>query len=111
MSSYRQLNALPHQHDTEARFSIKQDLEWAGYKLHITETCDDGLPRLITNVETTAATQPDWLALPVIHEALERKGVVPTDHVADTGYISVEKHHGQPAKAWHQADWTGNARQ
>lgn len=77
-------------HDTEARFSVKKDVEWAGYKLHITETCDDGLPRLITHVETTAATQPDWLALPVIHAALECKGAVPSDHMADTGYISVE---------------------
>jgi transposase len=77
-------------HDTEARFSIKKDLEWAGYKVHLTETCDESFPRLITNVETTVATQPDWLALPSIHSALARKGVIPADHMADTGYVSVE---------------------
>lgn len=77
-------------HDTDARFSIKKDLEWAGYKLHVTETCDEGFPRLITNVETTAATQPDWLALPTIHDALDGRGVIPADHMADTGYVSVE---------------------
>ena len=77
-------------HDTDARFSIKQDIEWTGYKIHITETCDDGLPRLITNVETTAATQPDWNALPSIHASLACRDVLPLDHLADTGYVSVE---------------------
>ncbi|PWT75301.1 MAG: IS5/IS1182 family transposase [Bacteroidetes bacterium] len=76
-------------HDTDARFSIKKDLEWAGYKVHLTETCDEGLPRLITNVETTVATQPDWLALPAIHDALDSRAVIPADHMADTGYVSV----------------------
>jgi transposase len=77
-------------HDTDARFSIKQDTEWTGYKVHITETCDAGMPRLITNVETTAATQPDWGALPAIHESLARKDLLPADHMADTGYVSIE---------------------
>ncbi len=77
-------------HDTEARFSIKKDLEWTGYKLHITETCDEGLPRLITHGETVRATQPDWHALPAINAALAQRDVLPSDHMVDTGYVSIE---------------------
>ncbi|MCQ4085172.1 IS5/IS1182 family transposase, partial [Streptomyces sp. RB6PN25] len=27
-------------HDTEARASIKRDIKWDGYKIHLTESCD-----------------------------------------------------------------------
>lgn len=77
-------------HDTDSRFSIKKDTAWNGYKLHITETCDDGLPRLITNVETTVATETDWALVPTIHKSLDRKGLLPSDHMVDTGYVSVD---------------------
>jgi transposase len=43
-------------YDTDARYSTKRHMEWIGYKVHFTETCDANTPRLIVNVETTPAT-------------------------------------------------------
>ncbi|HEX3994645.1 MAG TPA: hypothetical protein VHX39_26010 [Acetobacteraceae bacterium] len=46
-------------YDPAARYSTKRDISWVGYKVHLTETCDSELPRIITNVETTPASTPD----------------------------------------------------
>ena len=46
-------------YDSEARYSSKQSVEWDGYKVHLTESCDADTPHLITNVETTPAASPD----------------------------------------------------
>ena len=35
--------------DPEARYSHKRDITWTGYKAHLTETCDDDFPCLITH--------------------------------------------------------------
>ncbi len=40
---------------------------WTGYKVHLTETCDDDSPHLLTQVETTVATETDVVHLAVIH--------------------------------------------
>jgi transposase len=45
-----QLSSSPY--DPDARWSRKRDTSWVGYKVHLTETCDDDLPHVITNVET-----------------------------------------------------------
>ncbi|MEG4575813.1 hypothetical protein QUA56_24555 [Microcoleus sp. N3A4] len=45
--------------DTEAGNRTKRDVNWTGYTVHITETCDRDAPDLITNVETTPATTGD----------------------------------------------------
>ena len=42
-------------YDPEARYATKGTTVWSGYKVHLTEKCDDGFPNLITNVETTNA--------------------------------------------------------
>ena len=34
-------------YDTEARYSIKGDITWTGYKVALTETCDPESPHLI----------------------------------------------------------------
>lgn len=77
-------------HDEDARFSSKRGTEWTGFKVHITETCDDGSPRLITNVETTLATQPDSGLLPTIHNSLNKLNLLPDQHLVDTGYVNTE---------------------
>ena len=46
-------------YDAEARYSSKRSVEWVGYKVHLTESCDADTPHLITNVETTPAASPD----------------------------------------------------
>ena len=35
-------------YDVEARYCTKRDIAWVGYKVHVTETCEDGQPHLIT---------------------------------------------------------------
>jgi transposase len=44
-------------YDSEAHYSTKGSTSWHGYKVHLNETCDDGSPRLITNVHTTESTE------------------------------------------------------
>ena len=46
-------------YDAEARYSTKREIQWVGYKAHLSETCDEDRPHLIVNVETTPATTPD----------------------------------------------------
>ncbi|HSH81022.1 MAG TPA: transposase [Herpetosiphonaceae bacterium] len=65
-------------------------MSWVGYKVHLTETCDPELPRLITHVETTPATTPDIVMIPTIHAALAEKDLLPEEHLVDSGYIVAE---------------------
>ena len=79
--------AIESPYDTHARHSRKRDIVWTGYKVHLSETCDDNLPRLITNVRTTQATEQDVSCTSGIHESLARKQLLPARHLVDTGYI------------------------
>lgn len=72
--------------DPECRCVSRQDSSWLGYKVHFTETCDDELPRLITNVETAPATSHDRGATFTVHEALAERELLPTTHLVDTLY-------------------------
>lgn len=76
-------------YDPEARFSRKRETEWTGYKCHMTETCDTEL-HVITNAETTAATLPDVAMTDAIHDALNAKNLLPSEHLLDAGYIDAE---------------------
>ena len=67
-------------YDAEARYSWKRQTEWTGYKVHLTETCDEDAPHLITNVETTPATTPDDQLTSTIHSHLAQKDRLPQDH-------------------------------
>lgn len=71
-------------YDVDARFSTKRDVLWAGYKAHLTETCDDDLPHLITHVETTPATTYDGAVTEIIHRRLSAKGLLPQEHIVDS---------------------------
>ena len=77
-------------YEAEARFSTKRDILWAGYKVHLTETCDENMPHLITHVETATATSYDGAAIETIHAALEGKGLLPDEHIVDSGYLGAE---------------------
>ena len=74
--------------DLEARYSRKRQTEWVGYKVHLTETCDDQSLNVITQVMTTRASTNDIVVLPDIHEALAQKDLLPDEHFVDAGYIS-----------------------
>ncbi len=75
----------PYDHD--AHYGHKRDLAWFGYKVHFSETCDEGLPHLITHVETTDATTTDMEQTEVIHQALNTRGLAPSEHLLDAGYV------------------------
>ena len=82
-------------YDLDARYSVKRDHGWGGYKVHFTETCDapgapagaspdtgpapaagpgrGDRPNLVTGVATTAATVPDSAMLTPVHQQ-PRKG-------------------------------------
>lgn len=77
-------------YDSDARLGIKRETEWTGYKVHYTETCDDDLPHVITHVETTTATVQDVEMTECIHEALEKKQLLPAEHFLDAGYTDAE---------------------
>ena len=78
-------------YDVEARYSQKRSMTWIGYKVHLTETCDTGLPHLITDVTTTVATVPDVLETAPIEAALVARGIPPAQHLVDSGYVSAEE--------------------
>lgn len=42
-------------HDVDARYAVKGETRWIGYKAHFTETCADDSPHVVTNITTTAA--------------------------------------------------------
>jgi Transposase DDE domain len=55
--------------------------------LHLTETCDDDLPTLITHVETSTGPVADGDATPRVHAALAARDLLPEVHIVDTGYL------------------------
>lgn len=55
-------------YDLQAHYARKHTTTWIGYKVHLTETCEEDLPHLITNVATTAGPVPDIDMTQPIHE-------------------------------------------
>lgn len=82
--------AIESPYDTEAKHSSKRDIVWTGYKVHLSESCDDGLPRIITNVHTTVATQQDVACTANIQQSLAEKNLPPNIHLVDAGYVDAE---------------------
>jgi len=74
-------------YDTEARFSVRRSVKWEGYRVHLTETCDEDLPLLITNVETTTSASLDLQWTDTIHQHLQEKDLLPSEHLVDAGYV------------------------
>jgi transposase len=77
-------------YDVEAHYARKHTTQWVGYKVHITETCEDDLPHLITNIDTTPGPTADGAATPQIHAALEQRGLLPGTHIVDTGFLDAD---------------------
>jgi transposase len=77
-------------YDPEARNRTKRDTNWTGYTVHLTETCEENSPNLITNVETTPATTPDGAMTQAIHESLAKKALLPSQHLLDMAYVDAE---------------------
>jgi transposase len=75
-------------YDLDAHYGVKRGSGWCGYKVHLSESCDDDTPHLITNVATTNACTGDIELTAPVHAALERRGLRPGEHAVDAGYIS-----------------------
>ncbi len=99
-------------YDTDARWGAKRGEFWLGYKLHVTEACDDAppcgcprdsaaarpghapgcaapaFPNIVTDVETTDAAVTDNAMTTVIDDGLAAKGLAPGRHYLDSGYVS-----------------------
>jgi transposase len=104
-------------YDLDARWGVKREEFWLGYKLHVTETCDDPppctcrpgpaapqpaasgadhgrgcarlvFPNLITSVATTDATVTDNQMTAAIDDDLAGKTLAPGRHYLDSGYLS-----------------------
>lgn len=77
-------------YDPQARYRRKAQTKWTGYAVHLTESCDPDQPRLLTHCDTTPATTDDRQRLPIIHQALADKELLPQEHLVDTGYMEVD---------------------
>jgi transposase len=76
--------------DAETRFSTIRQRNWVGYKAHLTDTCDEKLPRIITKVQTTLAPDAEGEMTIPIHAAQQANDLLPTDHLVDTAYLDAE---------------------
>ena len=77
-------------YDPEARYRSKRGTDWTGYAAHLTETCDDDAPCLVTQVTTTTASVHEANCTAAIQQALVDKGLAPGEHFVDAGYVHAE---------------------
>lgn len=75
-------------YDPEAHRGKKRTTLWTGYKVHLTETCEQTLPHLITHVATTPAPKTDEAMTECIQEELHQADIPPKEHFVDAGYVS-----------------------
>ena len=78
-------------YDVDVRYAHKRSVTWVGYKVHLTETCEEALPNLITHVQTDEAVLNDNHALPQIHRQLAERQLLPSRHLVDAGYIEAQQ--------------------
>jgi transposase len=90
-------SALGSPYDLDARYSEKRGRGWRGYKVHLSETCHvpaaDGTrpaPNLLTAVATTPAAVPDVAMTETIHAQQADRGLLPSEHLVDLGYVSAD---------------------
>lgn len=78
-------------YEIQARYATKRELHWVGYKVHLSETCEEGSPNLITQVQTTVATTVDVKAISGIQTSLAKRNLLPATQIVDNGYISARE--------------------
>jgi transposase len=88
MAPAAELECSPY--DADARYSDRHERGWVGYLMHLTETCEPGLPSLVLGVQTTPATAPDCSTLPAIQADLAARDRLPGTQVADGGYVTAD---------------------
>jgi transposase len=75
-------------YDPDAHLGKKRATLWTGYKVHLTETCEQTLPHLITHVATTAAPKTDEAMTERIQQELGETNLLPAEQLVDAGYVS-----------------------
>ena len=95
-------------YETDARFRSKHATRWTGYMVHLTETCDEDMPRLVIHADTTAANMHEAERTAAIHAALAAKGLAPSEHLVDSAYVSAG--HLVAARTQHGIDLVGPGR-
>jgi hypothetical protein len=93
-------------YDLDAHYSKKRSTTWVGYKVHLTETCEQDSPHLITHVETTSAAVSDDARTAIIHESLKHKELLPQQHIVDTGYVDEKRARGESTGLPDRSDWS-----
>lgn len=78
-------------YDIDAQFRAKSGTNRTGYMVHLAETCDHGLPRLVVHTDTTPANVHEAVRTGAIHEALSEAGLTPSEHLVDAAYVSAEQ--------------------
>ncbi|WP_406274914.1 transposase [Nocardia sp. NBC_00881] len=82
--------AIVSPNDIQARYARRgQVTRWKGFLVHLTETCAAQGTNVITDVATAPATAHDSTSLAGIHSRLQRRGLLPDEHLVDGGYTSV----------------------
>jgi transposase len=77
-------------YDPDARFRSRSGMNWVGYISHVSESCDDDHPHLITQVTTTTANRHEAQCTEAIQQALIDKGLGPGQHLVDSAYVDAE---------------------
>jgi transposase len=95
-------------YDLDARFRTKAGTRRTGYMVHLTETCDEGAPRLVVHADTTPANVHEAMRTGPIHGALAAKRLAPSEHLVDAAYVSAG--HLVTARERHGIDLVGPAR-
>ncbi|MET7718246.1 IS1182 family transposase [Streptomyces sp. NPDC005407] len=92
---WRDGHALPPAHlrfdspyDTDTHYCVKRDTAWSGYRVHLTESCDEQRPELVVHVATTHSTVQDVEMTATIHDDLAKRELLPCEHVVDAGYTT-----------------------
>jgi transposase len=75
-------------YDPDARYHTKRQTSWTGYSVHLTETCDEGAPHLVTHVATVPATTNDVELTATIQADLAARDLLPAEHLLDAGYVN-----------------------
>jgi transposase len=78
-------------YDLEARWGVKRNTGWLGYKVHVTESCETDSPHLIVDVQTRPSTEPDKKALALIQESLAQRQLLPDKQLVDMGYVTADQ--------------------
>jgi transposase len=82
--------AIESPYDPEARYRSRSGINWTGYIVHLSETCEEDTPHLITHVQTTTASVHEAQCTEPIHQALIEKGLPPNEHIVDSAYVDAE---------------------